>query len=197
MRLENSKTLVGLRKLAIIIIILFWIAILSYIGVFIIERKLIYPIKNQSAVYKYCDEYDIQPSIIFSIIKIESGFDECAVSSKNAKGLMQITDNTAKYIANKLNQVNYNLFSPDTNIKFGVYYIRYLTDKFADLATVITAYNAGEGNVTNWLENKDYSDDGIRLKVIPFRETREYLKKFYRTLEKYRKLYGNILDKPK
>ena len=59
------------------------------------------------------------------------------------------------------------------------------------------AYNAGEGNVTEWLANKEYSKDGRNLTKIPFRESREYLEKIEKSLSNYKKLYKNILDKGK
>ena len=83
------------------------------------------------------------------------------------------------------------------NLDFGCYYIRYLLDKFCVLETALCAYNAGEGRVSSWLKDGRYSLDGITLYEIPFSETKAYLSKIKESLSKYKKLYGNLLDKRK
>ncbi|MDY6367288.1 MAG: dephospho-CoA kinase, partial [Clostridia bacterium] len=67
--------------------------------------------------------------------------------------------------------------------------------KFTDRNTCLAAYNAGEGNVKKWLGDKNYSNDGITLDVIPITETADYVKKVNKSLTKYKNLYFNILDK--
>ena len=96
-----------------------------------------------------------------------------------------------------LKESDYEIFSIDTNIRYGCYYLRYLIDKFKVEKTALSAYNAGEGNVLSWLKNNKYSIDGKSLNTIPFKETEEYIKKVYKSYDKYRKLYGNIVDKTK
>ena len=64
-----------------------------------------------------------------------------------------------------------------------------------DMETALVAYNAGEGNVSKWLNDKNFSDDGKRLKNIPFKESREYITKIKENAKKYNKLYKKILDK--
>ena len=108
---------------------------------------------------------------------------------------MQISDDTATYVAVMIGENTFDIFRPETNIKFGCFYLRYLLNKFEKEKTALCAYNAGEGNVKGWLNNPNYSKDGKTLDVIPFPETDNYVKKIYKSLEKYRKLYGNILDK--
>ena len=108
---------------------------------------------------------------------------------------MQITPKTGEYIAKLSGAKKYDLLDAETNISFGCYYLSYLYDKFDKIETVICAYNAGEGNVSEWLKNEEYSNDGESLRVVPYSETREYIKKIKKTFEKYKKLYGNILDK--
>ena len=110
-------------------------------------------------------------------------------------GLMQITSSTGNFIANNLNVKDYSLLNPKTNILFGCWYLKYLKNKFNNLNVVVAAYNAGEGNVANWLSNSNYSLDGKTLNAIPFSETKRYVDKFATTFAKYKKLYENILDK--
>ncbi len=157
--------------------------------------KRIYPLEYGSVVFAASAEYGVEASVIFSVIKIESGFDSNAVSKKGAKGLMQLTDGTAAYVAKMLRVQEYDVSDPAVNIKFGTFYLGYLINRFHSVRTAICAYNAGEGNVFSWLKNPSYSSDGVELSRVPFAETAEYLSKYEKTLKIYRKIYGNILDK--
>ena len=77
-------------------------------------------------VYACADEYQLDSSLIFAVIKVESSFNERAVSSAGAKGLMQITDRTGAYIAEKLGITEYDLLDAKTSVTFGSFYLRYL-----------------------------------------------------------------------
>lgn len=157
--------------------------------------KYAYPLKYKTEVSAYADMYGLPRALIYSVIKTESGFNPDARSDAGAAGLMQITESTGKFIADKLGAVSYDLYDAETNISFGCYYIKYLFSRFGDKNTALAAYNAGEGNVSLWLSDESYSKDGKTLKAIPFLETRAYLKKIWKSFEKYKKLYGKTLDK--
>ena len=146
-------------------------------------------------IIEYADYYGLDRALIFAVVKTESGFDENAKSKAGALGLMQITEKTADYIAQKLCVPNYNIMDVETNINFGCYYIKYLITRFNHLDTALIAYNAGEGNVSTWLTDKRYSDDGKSLKSTPYQESNEYIIKIHKNFEKYKKLYKKILDK--
>ncbi len=178
--------------LSLIVLIIFTVALLTTIK--IVEKKS-YPLKYKELVLESAREYNLDCALIFSVIKVESNFNNKAKSSAGALGLMQVLPSTAEYIAEMLKISEYSLFDERTNIEFGSYYLRYLIDKFSDIDTALCAYNAGEGKVKEWLKNKEYSKDGKRLFSVPYRETREYLNKIKKSLEKYKKIYENILDK--
>ena len=192
-----GENMIIFRKTAKILVvfmaIIFTISSINFFA-FIINRYL-YPLKYKEVVIENADLYGLDRALVFATIKVESSFDKNAQSNKGAVGLMQITLSTAEYIAKRLNINEYDLQDENINVRFGCYYLRYLIDKFKNIETAICAYNAGEGNVSKWLKDSDYSDDGITLKTIPFKETEEYLKKIVKTFEKYKKLYGNLLDK--
>jgi soluble lytic murein transglycosylase len=160
-----------------------------------VERKYFYPLEHVEIVYKCASAYQLSPILVVSLINVESSFDSHAESEKGAKGLMQITDSTAEYIAGKLKKNEYNIFDENINIMFGCYYLRYLLDKFKVEETALCAYNAGETKVREWLGNKEYSLDSERLNVIPYKETKNYIERIYKNKAKYKKLYKNILDK--
>ncbi|MBQ7339515.1 MAG: lytic transglycosylase domain-containing protein [Clostridia bacterium] len=160
-----------------------------------VEKKYFYPLEHVEIIYKHASTYKLSPTLVVSLINAESSFNSQAISEKGAKGLMQITDSTAEYIAGKLGEEEYNIFDENTNILFGCYYLRYLLDKFKVEETALCAYNAGETKVREWLRNKEYSLDSERLKVIPYKETKNYIERIYKNKVKYKKLYKNILDK--
>ncbi|MGN1098530.1 MAG: lytic transglycosylase domain-containing protein [Clostridia bacterium] len=142
-----------------------------------------FPMPYKDTVEKYGREYGVERDLIYAVIKAESNFDPAAVSHAGAKGLAQLTDATARYVAEMIG-IEYDSgdsFKAEKNIQLAVYYLRYLLNKYdGDLHCTIAAYNAGEGNVDKWLA----SDSGVES--IPFKETERYVKK----VKLYRKIYG-------
>ena len=163
----RKKVLISVL-LSIIILIVFALTIFF----------MLYKTKYLKIVKQHSQTVNIENSLVLSIIKNESSFNERAVSSKGAKGLMQLTSSTAKEIAEKNNIVfNENdLFNPDINVKLGVFYLDYLFDMFSDKNLVIIAYNAGPFRVKNWLENGEVYDKNNKINT-PFKETNAYLNK--------------------
>lgn len=183
-----------IRKVIVIILVVSFVFFTINFFAYAINRYL-YPLKYKEIVFLYADLYGVDRALVFATIKEESSFDKNAKSNKGAVGLMQITLSTAEFIAKKLGESDYDLLNENTNIKFGAYYLGYLLDKFKVVETAICAYNAGEGRIRGWLKDSEKSKDGITLTYIPYKETREYLEKIVKSFEKYKKLYGNILDK--
>ncbi|MBE5756240.1 MAG: lytic transglycosylase domain-containing protein [Clostridiales bacterium] len=169
----------------ILIFLLFTAGIFAIKGI----SKIIYPKKYQNLVETASVEYDIDKYFIYSVIKVESSFNERVVSSKGAVGLMQITPSTAEYIAKLKGIKEYDLFDAKTNIDFGAFYLKYLINKFQVIETVVVAYNAGETRVSAWLKDNRFSTDGKRLNYVPYKESREYLEKVIKAYHKYKKLY--------
>lgn len=173
----------------------FILAVALVVVIFILSSglKLIYPVKYKEYVFKYSLQNNIDPYLVFAIIKAESGFNPEAVSRKNARGLMQISEKTAMWGAKSLELENFDeesLFDPEINIKIGCWYIAALMKEFGnDTDLVIAAYNGGSGNVNDWLRDKDYSDSGTKLDKIPFRETELFVKKVKNYHYVYLKLY--------
>lgn len=170
------------------------IFIMLVIGIVFISVSIaaFYPIVYKDIVNKYSEEYELDPFLVLSVIKRESSFDEKAISKKDAKGLMQISDKTGQWAAESLNIENYSndsLYDPETNIRIGSWYLNKLIKQFGDIELALTAYNAGSGNVQSWLKDKNYSDDGKSLVYIPFNETREYISKVQKSYEIYSIIY--------
>lgn len=176
-------------KLIILSVALIAILFLTFVwGNSYIKKKL--PIKYQQIVEEASQKYNIDKYFIYAVISTESSFREDIESHAGAKGLMQVLPSTAEWLNEKykLNLDEENLFDPKTNIEFGCCYLSFLIQKFEVLKTACAAYNAGQGNVDEWL-NK-YSDDGKNLNYIPFKETEKYVKRVMTRYEIYKDLYN-------
>lgn len=181
------------RVFIVIIITVLIVATLIMLPPFLLKNM--YPLKYKDIVEKYSMEYNIDFYLVMAIIKVESNFDKNAVSHKGAKGLMQLTGQTAQWGAQALNLSDYTsdkVYDPETNIKIGCWYINRLMQEFDnDLTLVLAAYNGGSGNVNKWLQDKNLSSSGKTLDKIPFKETENYVKKVIREYHVYKKLYQN------
>ena len=175
-------------------IILFW---LTFTAVFFVQcaEKRVYPLLYKDEITAVSVKYGIDAALVFAVVRTESGFDPLTVSAQGATGLMQILPSTGKYIADKRGIAEYDLFNVKTNLDFGCYYWQYLSERFYGIKETAAAYNAGEGTVSGWLKNREYSSDGKHLESIPYKETRDYVKKICESLKRYKKLYGKLLDK--
>ena len=131
-----------------------FLAVVIFITAIFIAYKINYPTKYKTFVEKYSLQYDIEKSLVFAIIRVESSFNNNAKSSVGALGLMQIMPATAEFIAKELNIVNYDMFNAEQNIKFGCFYLNYLFSKFNNLQLVLYAYNCGEGRVNRFLKGE-------------------------------------------
>ncbi|MBE7021670.1 MAG: lytic transglycosylase domain-containing protein [Ruminococcaceae bacterium] len=155
--------------------------------------RMLYPVRHAEYIWRYAEDYQVNPYLVMSIIKAESNFDEDAVSHKNASGLMQIIEPTAEWIADRMELQNFSYESitePELNIQMGCYYISYLLEQYeGDLKNALAAYNAGTGNVNQWLANPEYTKDGKTLSHIPFPETRRYITRVTNNLRMYTLLY--------
>lgn len=162
--------------------------------------SFVFPLAYRDEINRYSEIYDLDPFLVAAVIKVESGYNKDATSNKDAKGLMQIGPTTGKWAAEVLGVDDYKeemLFDPQINIRFGTWYIRQLKGEFnEDMDLVLAAYNAGSGNVTNWLMDERYSTDGEMLSYIPFEETRNYLEKVHFNQRAYGLIYRNMMHMP-
>ncbi|MBR2570867.1 MAG: lytic transglycosylase domain-containing protein [Clostridia bacterium] len=155
-----------------------------------------YPLLYTESIDRWADEYQLEKARVAAVIYCESSFRPNETSRTGAVGLMQIMPNTGSWIAEKLGDDSYtesSLLDPDTNIRYGCWYLNYLEKRFgSDLATVTAAYHAGEGNVSKWLQDKAFSADGKKLTAIPESnpETQKYVSRIALALVAYRKLYS-------
>ena len=167
------------------------VLVIVFIG-FNVAIKQVYPKKYESTVKKYAEEYNTDELLIYSLIKAESKFKEDSVSNKGAIGLMQIMEPTAIEIANNLDKEirKEDLQDPEINIEFGIKYFSDLLKEYGNNTLIaLAAYNAGPGNVRNWIDTGIINADGSNIENIPFKETNMYVRKIIRDYEMYKKIY--------
>lgn len=177
--------------IAILVIVVIIIAKIFNIEQIILQN--IYPKKYEEYVEKYAEENNIDPLLIFSIIKAESNFKENAESSSGAVGLMQLMEETAKEIAESMDEPileKEDLKEAETNIKIGIKYYSILQKNYdGNMLLALTAYNAGIGNVNTWIKNGIIKSDGSDIENIPYKETNMYVRKIIRNYKMYNKIY--------
>ena len=151
-------------------------------------KKYVYPRTYSEYVTEAAEKYEINPNLIYAVIKAESGFDRRAVSSKGACGLMQITPETAEWAFEKMGiEQKTDIFLPEINIEVGSWYLAKLTKDYnGDTVAALAAYNAGPANVNGWLKE----NGAVSAENIPFAETRDYVIKTLKFYQKYEKLYA-------
>ena len=178
------------RYVAQMIFCLLMVVILGIVGYNIAMKKL-HPIKYSEQIIQYSKEFGVEPSLVAAIIKCESSFDKDAVSSADARGLMQLTDETFTDVSKMLGESDEFSFEShwddaDINIRYGTRYMRFLLDMFdGNEMSAVAAYNAGPGNVKSWI-----GDDGeLTLDEIKFSETYDYVDKVQSAKKYYSKHY--------
>ncbi len=173
------------------------IVLILIIGLLLVTKevalRITYPKKYEEYVDKYATENELDPLLIYAVIKAESNFNPNVVSSSKAIGLMQLLEATAKEQAEKVGetiQSAADLYDPETNIKLGCAYFAELLQLYnGNLALAMAAYNAGFGNVNSWIQDGIIQEDGSDVENIPYKETNAYVRKIIRDYEVYQNLY--------
>ena len=162
-----------------------------------------YPLEYRDEIQRISGEYNLSPALIASVIRNESSFRPAAESSVGARGLMQVMPETAEWIAHKLKVDNYSLeqlYNPETNIRFGCWYLNYLSTLFhGDPICVVCAYHAGQGEISSWLRNPSISSDGLTMKIdrLPEGPTKTYAGRVTRDYGIYQaKYFSPVLPDP-
>ena len=107
---------------------------------------------------------------------------------------MQLLENTAVEMSNSIKKdeiTEKSLYDPEMNIKLGISYYSYLLKHYrGNNILALTAYNAGMGNVDNWIKKGVIKSDGSDIENIPYKETNNYVRKILRDYKLYVKLYN-------
>jgi soluble lytic murein transglycosylase len=156
--------------------------------------RLAFPLPYRKSLEEYCRAQSLDPYLMAALIRQESEFNPKAISPANARGLSQVMPATGRQLSRKLGIPRYRtamLFTPDTNLKMGTYYLKQLSDELeGKWEATLASYNAGKSHVTKWMASANYREPAEFVESIPFNETRVYVQSVLRNAEVYRKLYG-------
>ncbi|MCG8569304.1 MAG: lytic transglycosylase domain-containing protein, partial [Spirochaetes bacterium] len=151
--------------------------------------KTLFPDHYRQWIEQYCSEYQVEPALAFAVMREESRYHPQIRSWANAVGLMQILPQTAEWLAPKMGIKDYNLDNPQDNIHFGVFYLKFLERYFTEKELILACYNAGQGNVLRWHKKYQKYSSNEFYEIIPFAETRNYIRKVMRSYYLYQHLY--------
>jgi soluble lytic murein transglycosylase len=159
------------------------------------EIKL--PLRHEDIIRQQGADKRIDPALIAAVIYTESRFRD-QTSIAGAKGLMQLMPDTADYIAHKSGGTRFeraDLATPQINIAYGTWYLRYLLTKYrGNTILTLAAYNAGEGKVDEWRRSAAARGERFRVAAhIPFPETRDYVHSVLSARTEYRRSYAREL----
>lgn len=186
------------RKMSFWKKLLLMILVLASLSYFIwqnedFQRKYLYPYDYQDTINFYADRYEIDRNLVASVILAESKFRQDATSVHGARGLMQIMPETGSWIATQIEDDSFSvdkLYNVNMNIKYGTWYLSELQTEFeGNEVLALAAYNAGRGNVYEWMEKYHWDINFKDYTKIPFPETREYVKRVLENKKHYNKLY--------
>ena len=157
--------------------------------------RLLYPRKYSRQVEQWAAEYDLDPLLVYAFIRTESGFDPAATSSVEARGLMQMTEETFIWLRSKIapdeGLLFANLYDPETSIRFGCYYLHLCMERYnGDVATAAAAYHSGWGTVDALLQMEEHSADGETLQGFPYNQMNHYVKKITSCYARYQRIYA-------
>jgi soluble lytic murein transglycosylase len=160
-------------------------------------QELALPLRHEDIIRQQAAQKHLDPSLIAGVIYVESRFRD-QTSHAGAKGLMQLLPSTADYIARKSGGTKFqqgDLATPQINIAYGSWYLRYLLDKYHGNETLaLAAYNAGEGKVDEWWRAAAARGENFDVaRHIPFPETRDYVTRVLGARAQYRKQYPREL----
>ena len=158
-------------------------------GTYRLPRELLelqYPVRYAFSILEHYPDLSLALAMIWQ----ESLFDPVAVSPANARGLMQIIPPTARAIAEEIGAAGYDFTDPVMSIRFGTHYLNKMLGEFSSVPLALAAYNAGPVRVRRWLKTEPDLDLDLFIELIPYDETRNYVKSILGRQEIYRLLTG-------
>jgi len=159
----------------------------------VILQRIAYPLAYPELVQGQANIRHVDPFLFLALVRQESGYDPTVTSSADARGLAQVVPQTAAGMAGSMGVKDWNaddLFRPNFAVQFGM---AYLSDRLAtydgQILPALAAYNAGEGNVANWLTDGKIGDPDLFMERISFPETHDYVKIVFANYLNYLRLY--------
>lgn len=148
----------------------------------------IYRTEYEEEVEHWCDEFSVDPALVYSVIKVESNFNPDAVSDVGAIGLMQIIEDSFDWVAWRLDREDLSfsdMYTPEYSIMFGTYMLGYLYDRYGSIELTAAAYHAGMGTVDGWIEDGEVDPANVSVDDIKGSNTAHYVKKIIKAYNNY------------
>jgi soluble lytic murein transglycosylase len=159
-------------------------------------REITLPLRHDDIIRQQASDKDLDAALIAAVIYEESRFRD-QTSHAGARGLMQITPETADFIAQRSGGIRFrqeDLATPQINIAYGSWFLRYLIDHYDGNETLaVAAYNAGQTNVDGWVERAGGAEAFDAARDVPFPETRAYVANVQERRDEYREHYADDL----
>ncbi|MEB3359695.1 MAG: transglycosylase SLT domain-containing protein [Synechococcales bacterium] len=152
--------------------------------------EALYPFPFIVPVQKWAEQRQLNPMMVMGLMRQESRFEPKIKSVAGATGLMQIMPATGQWIAQQTDISGYDLTDPDDNIKMGTWYLDYTHSEYGDNSLfAVASYNAGPGNVADWIRRFSTADPDEFVEQIPFPETKGYVEAVFENYWNYLRLY--------
>lgn len=188
------------RRRAIITVALAALAIVGIVRLLPLAQRAVndlgLPLDYPSIIRRQAAEKHLDPALVAAVIDAETKFDP-RTSSAGAEGLMQLMPQTAAFLAHRSGATTFttaDLATPEVNIAYGSYYLRFLLDQFhGNTAEALAAYNGGETNVNRWIAEAHADGHPFGVADIRFPETRDYVQRVLQARADYRHTYAKQL----
>ena len=157
-------------------------------------QRLRFPAPYPAVALRAAREFNLDPRLLYALLRQESAFDPGAVSSAGALGLAQVMPETGRGIARQLQIADFepgDLLQPGVALRFGAFYLRQQLDAHGgSVQAALAAYNGGPGNAARWAAAAPPTDPDAFVEAIDFGETSAYVKQVYGNYGVYRRLYA-------
>jgi soluble lytic murein transglycosylase len=153
--------------------------------------KTLYPFPFAQDIAQWSAERSLNPLLVTALIRQESRFQPKIRSVVGAVGLMQVMPDTADWITEKIAMPTYNLENPGDNIQLGTWFLDFTHEEYGNHSLyAVASYNAGPGNVSEWIARQNYTDEDDFADKIPFPETKGYILSVFGGYWNYLRLYN-------
>ena len=154
-------------------------------------RQALYPLPFIGTMTSWSQQRGLNPLLTMALVRQESRFEPTIRSITGAVGLMQVMPETGKWIAQQIQLRHFVLDHPNDNVNLGTWYLDYTHRTYNDNSMLaIASYNAGPGNVADWVEKNGLGDPDEFVEAIPFPETKDYVKAVLENYWNYLQLYN-------
>ncbi|MEB3269454.1 MAG: transglycosylase SLT domain-containing protein [Leptolyngbya sp.] len=153
--------------------------------------QALYPFPFAAAIARWAAQRQLNPLLVTALIRQESRFEPTIRSVVGAAGLMQVMPSTADWIQSQTDITITSLDNPEDNLNLGTWYLDYTHREYDNNSLyAVASYNAGPGNVADWIDRDNYRDADDFVDRIPFPETKDYVKSVFGGYWNYLRLYN-------